>query len=296
MNIENKHGAPESFMRFCADDDYDSGDCDFSATELLEDPKIATLKSRHPDFSINDPYDNPWVHIGQMFHKFMELNAPEEEVSEQRLFSEIDGKTISGAMDVQIIHKGRMVIGDYKVTSVFSMRDTAKWEQQLNIYAWLVEKETDSVVEKLEIYAFLRDWRISSQERMPDSYPARPGVTVDIPLWSFAKREEFIRERVRLHSTARALPDEDLPDCSRDAVWPSGTAWQVFREDLGTKKFYQTKRAATAAYDDMVPSVQLETYISKTHDTLRRCKSYCDFSDSCNQWANWRSEREASNG
>lgn len=296
MNIENKHGAPESFMRFCADDDYDSGDCDFSATELLEDPKIATLKSRHPDFSINDPYDNPWVHIGQMFHKFMELNAPEEEVSEQRLFSEIDGKTISGAMDVQIIHKGRMVIGDYKVTSVFSMRDTAKWEQQLNIYAWLVEKETDSVVEKLEIYAFLRDWRISSQERMPDSYPARPGVTVDIPLWSFAKREEFIRERVRLHSTARALPDEDLPDCSRDAVWPSGTAWQVFREDLGTKKFYQTKRAATAAYDDMVPSVQLETYISKTHETLRRCKSYCEFSDTCDQWDNWRSEREASNG
>tara|TARA_R110000822_G_scaffold107320_2_gene235846 strand:+ start:1545 stop:2435 length:891 start_codon:yes stop_codon:yes gene_type:complete len=296
MNIENKHGAPESFMRFCADDDYDSGDCDFSATELLEDPKIATLKSRHPDFSINDPYDNPWVHIGQMFHKFMELNAPEEEVSEQRLFSEIDGKTISGAMDVQIIHKGRMVIGDYKVTSVFSMRDTAKWEQQLNIYAWLVEKETDSVVEKLEIYAFLRDWRISSQERMPDSYPARPGVTVDIPLWSFAKREEFIRERVRLHSTARALPDEDLPDCSRDAVWPSGTAWQLLREDLGTKKFYQTKRAATAAYDDMVPSVQLETYISKTHETLRRCKSYCEFSDTCDQWDNWRSEREASNG
>tara|TARA_R110000868_G_scaffold262734_4_gene521439 strand:+ start:324 stop:1214 length:891 start_codon:yes stop_codon:yes gene_type:complete len=296
MNIENKHGAPESFMRFCADDDYDSGDCDFSATELLEDPKIATLKSRHPDFSINDPYDNPWVHIGQMFHKFMELNAPEEEVSEQRLFSEIDGKTISGAMDVQIIHKGRMVIGDYKVTSVFSMRDTAKWEQQLNIYAWLVEKETDSVVEKLEIYAFLRDWRISSQERMPDSYPARPGVTVDIPLWSFAKREEFIRERVRLHSIARALPDEDLPDCSRDAVWPSGTAWQLLREDLGTKKFYQTKRAATAAYDDMVPSVQLETYISKTHETLRRCKSYCEFSDTCDQWDNWRSEREASNG
>tara|TARA_B110000211_G_C14091299_1_gene559302 strand:+ start:369 stop:1259 length:891 start_codon:yes stop_codon:yes gene_type:complete len=296
MNIENKHGAPESFMRFCADDDYDSGDCDFSATELLEDPKIATLKSRHPDFSINDPYDNPWVHIGQMFHKFMELNAPEEEVSEQRLFSEIDGKTISGAMDVQIIHKGRMVIGDYKITSVFSMRDTAKWEQQLNIYAWLVEKETDSVVEKLEIYAFLRDWRISSQERMPDSYPARPGVTVDIPLWSFAKREEFIRERVRLHSIARALPDEDLPDCSRDAVWPSGTAWQLLREDLGTKKFYQTKRAATAAYDDMVPSVQLETYISKTHETLRRCKSYCEFSDTCDQWDNWRSEREASNG
>jgi hypothetical protein len=296
MNIENKHGAPESFMRFCADDDYDSGDCDFSATELLEDPKIATLKSRHPDFSINDPYENPWVHIGQMFHKFMELNAPEEEVSEQRLFSEIDGKTISGAMDVQIIHKGRMVIGDYKVTSVFSMRDTAKWEQQLNIYAWLVEKETDSVVEKLEIYAFLRDWRISSQERMPDSYPARPGVTVDIPLWSFAKREEFIRERVRLHSTARALPDEDLPDCRRDAVWPSGTAWQVFREDLGIKKFYQTKRAATAAYDDMVPSIQLETYISKTHETLRRCKSYCEFSDTCDQWDNWRREREASNG
>lgn len=291
MNIENKHGAPESFMRFCADDDYDSGACDFSATELLEDPKIATLKARHPDLSVNDPYDNPWVHIGQMFHKFMELNAPEEEVSEQRLFSELDGKIISGAMDVQILHKGRMVIGDYKVTSVFSMKDTAKWEQQLNIYAWLVEKETDAVVEKLEIYAFLRDWRISSQERMPDNYPARPGVTVDIPLWSFSRREEFIRERVRLHSIARDLPDDELPDCSKDAVWPSGTAWQMLRADRGEKTIYKTKRAATAAYENLLESDQLEAYISKTHETLRRCKSYCDFSDSCTQWENWQEKR-----
>ena len=296
MNIENKHGAPEAFMRFCADDDYDSGDCDFSATELLEEPKIAALKARHPDMNTNDIYENPWVHIGQMFHKFMELNAPETEVSEQRLFSELDGKIISGAMDVQILNHGRMIIGDYKVTSVFSMKDTSKWEQQLNIYAWLVEKETDFVVEKLEIYAFLRDWRISSQERTPDHYPDRPGVTVDIPIWSFSKREEFIRERVRLHSIARDLPDEDLPDCSRDAVWPSGTIWRITREDAGTKKYYKTKRAATSAYDDMVPSVQVEAYMSKTHETLRRCKSYCDFSKSCKQWANWQEKRERENG
>tara|TARA_R110000796_G_scaffold45122_4_gene109426 strand:- start:980 stop:1870 length:891 start_codon:yes stop_codon:yes gene_type:complete len=296
MRLENKHNAPQAFMNFCADDDYDSGDCDFSATELLEEPKIAALKSRHSEAIINDPYENPWIHIGQMFHKFMELNAPKEEVSEQRLFSELDGKVISGAMDVQNEHKGRVVIGDYKVTSVFSMKDTSKWEQQLNIYAWLVEKETDLVVEKLEIYAFLRDWRISSQERMPDYYPARPGVTVDIPLWSFAKREEFIRERVRLHSVARALPDDDLPDCSHDAVWPSGTAWQVLREDLGTKKLYETKRAATAAYDEMVPHAKMEAYISKTHDTLRRCQSYCDFSKSCKQWADWQSKREGEHG
>jgi len=296
MNIENKYGAPESFMRFCADDDYDSGDCDFSTTELLEEPKIATLKSRYPNMNINDPYENPWLHIGQMFHKFMELNSPEHEVTEQRLFAELDGKTISGAMDVQILDQnGMMTIGDYKVTSVFSMNDTSKWEQQLNIYAWLVEQEMGFTVEKLEVYAFLRDWKISSQERTPDRYPARPGVTVDLPLWNFSKREEFIRERIRLHSAARDLPDEDLPDCSKDAVWPSGTMWQILRADISTKANYRLKRDAKAAYEGLLPSNQTEAFISKTHETLRRCKSYCDFSKICKQWENWQEERENEN-
>lgn len=61
------------------------------------------------------------------------------------------------------------------MTGAYSLKDTLKWEQQLNIYAWLLEKEKPHFkVIGLEIYAFIRDWSMATSERSQD-YPRRLG-------------------------------------------------------------------------------------------------------------------------
>lgn len=102
MKLENKHNAPKAFMNFCADDKYSRGDSDYSVTDLLEEPRIVALKKMYPDIGVEDPYENPWKYIGTMFHSILEEYSPDDELSEERIFSEVDGVKISGAMDVQI--------------------------------------------------------------------------------------------------------------------------------------------------------------------------------------------------
>ena len=294
MRLENKHNAPQAFMNFCADDDYSRGDSDFSATDLIEEPRIIALRNRHPDFGVEDPYENPWKFIGTMFHSAMEKYAPASEISEERIFSSKDGVKISGAMDVQIVKEGRVSIGDYKTTTVFALKDTKKWEEQLNIYAWLVERERGLAVEKLTIYAFLRNWSITMSEKIK-GYPETPGITVDIDLWDFGKRDDFVRDRIEKHKKCEPLDESDLPPCSHEARWPSGTLYVVQSLDDKGSAFFKTKREAKKYYEDLAFDKQMTAFQDKTYETYRRCKSYCVFSKICKQWENWQEERENQN-
>lgn len=295
MKLENKYGAPQSFMDFCSRDSYSRGDSDFSATDLIEEPRIVALKRMYPDMGTEDPYENPWKYVSTIFHSLMEYHSPVGETAEQRLFSEIEGVRISGAMDVQIADGGKVTIGDYKMTTVYSTKDTKKWEQQLNIYAWLVEKETGQTVSGLAVYAFIRDWKISMSEKIR-GYPPRPGMTIAIPLWRFEERQEFIESRVRLHKECSKIEDEaSLPACSEGARWPSGTLYSLdyITDDGGArKKLFKTKKLANNFLESLSFEDQLVSFVDKTNETFRRCKSYCEFSDVCSVWAEWKNERE----
>ena len=311
MKVKNDHGAPESFVRFCEADEYSKGGADYSVTELIEEPRIVQLKRRYPELDIRDPYEDPWLFIGQMFHKLMEMNSPEDEISERRFFnrctpeSESEHKIISGAIDVIKIRKTEdaafVTLGDYKVTSAFSLKDIekppVKWEQQLNLYAYLFEEYASSsgvsmypnLVIDLEIYAFLRDWRITVSEKV-DSYPRRPGVTVPIPLWPYDERKAYMDERLTLQVESEKLEDDDLPECSDEAVWPSGTRYRISSLRNGVMKYYKAKRDADKYYNSLDFVEQLDISVDKVCETHRRCKSYCDFSRTCNQWKKWREE------
>jgi hypothetical protein len=52
------------------------------------------------------------------------------------------------------------LIQDYKVCSIYSVRDGGKveWEQQQNLLACLARR-SGMVVDRLEIVAILRDWQ-----------------------------------------------------------------------------------------------------------------------------------------
>jgi hypothetical protein len=281
MKIVNNHNAPASFIAFCSDDEYSRGNADYSATQLIDEVRVVHFNERHPDLIIDDPYENPWKFVSTIFHSLMEKNSPEGEIAEERLFAEIDGVTISGAMDVQVVSGDRVTIGDYKMTTVFAIKDTTKFEQQLNIYAWLIETCTDKKVDGLQIYAFLRDWKISMSEKMPN-YPPTPGITIELPLWPYAEREQFIRDRIEALEESKELADDDLPACSQAGRWPGGTVWFVCDMNSDKRKHFPTKAKAKAYFEKLSPEDQLWSVIDKSFDVYRRCKSYCQFNNICN--------------
>ena len=284
--IANKHGAPQAFINFCKNDDYSRGDADFSVTQLIEEPRIVAFNERYPELIVIDPYESPWLFIGQMLHGVLEDHSPDNEISEERIHLTVDGVKLSGAMDVQF-DEVKVQIRDYKLTSVYSLNDTTKWEQQLNLYAFLVEeKYPDKEVTDLMIHAFLRDWRIGQSEVIK-GYPKTSAVNVSLPLWDAHKREAYVREKIAIHSACVPLSDDDLPECSHEARWPSGTLWELITEDENGDELittYKTKTQATAAMGKLDPIDELTASIRKTFALYRRCKSYCNFNSVCNQY------------
>ena len=264
VKILNQHGAPKALIRFAEKKNYDKGRSEFSATGLLEEPRIVAMEKLHGNIMEDDPYENPWKYLSTVFHAMMadEVSDGNEEIAEERIFTEFCGTTISGAMDLQIVDvdmedfSKRVTIGDYKFTTVFATKDTLKWEQQLNIYAWLVEREK----------------------------------TIKPPLWTFREREEFVAERIRLHREAQ----ENLPDCSHEARWPTGKIWWV--ESMTAfdpvKKRFNLKREADKFVKTLSPADQMDSVVHSTFKTYRRCLSYCHFSEVCDQWNDWLEKGE----
>ena len=290
MTIVNNHDAPASFISFCENDRYTKGHSDYSATQLIDEPRVVEFNRRYPELVIDDPYENPWKFISTIFHALMEQHSPEDEIAEERMFAEIGGVTISGAMDVQAGPDHSVTIGDYKMTTVYGIKDTKKFEQQLNIYAWLIESQTSKVVTSLKVYAFLRDWRISSSETVR-GYPPTPGITIQLPLWDYDERESFIADKVSTLLSCKDLPDDDLPECTHEGRWPSGTSYRVvdMRDDSYVE--FDRKGDAQKHWDQLDSDSQFNSALGKTFSEYRRCKSYCPFNKICNTYKGFLNER-----
>jgi hypothetical protein len=73
-------------------------------------------------------------------HYILEQGKVPGHIVEERLFAELDGWSVSGAIDLQIESDKGIEINDYKnVGSWAVMNEKKEWEEQLNCYAWLVE-------------------------------------------------------------------------------------------------------------------------------------------------------------
>jgi hypothetical protein len=281
MKLTNKFGLPDPVVRALTRSEYSKGDSNRSITQLIDSPRVRILRQEHWDDLEEDVSEKMWAVMGTAAHKMFEDTADEKHVSEERLYTEIDGWVISGAIDVQKIENDGIVVMDYKTTSVWSViLGKSQWEYQLNCYAALVRRVKNVPVKGLKVIAILRDWRSKDAEEKPD-YPRAPIVEVNIPLWEPEKQDAYLNGRVALHQKAEfdRLTGSELPWCSDDERWIKENKWALKRK--GQKR-------AVKVFDnepDAIAAVQDGMEVEFRRGEATRCKAnWCRVSAWCSQY------------
>jgi len=276
VNITNMHGAPESILQAVTADPYTKGEADFSVTELIKPPQINRLWAEHENKISMDVRDEFWKLLGRGVHNVLEQYS-DGGVSEERHFAKVGDVTVSGAID--LVDNG--MVTDYKVTSTYSVMKGLKpeWEQQLNMYSWLL-RQNDISSSSLRIVALCRDW-IKSRSDRSQKYPASPIVILPVPKWPDEQQDQYIEERVRVHMDESTIP------CTSEERWARGK-YMVTGTDVKLKKpklFDTLMEASVWTQGKENPVKGIAYQITETTPTYVRCEgNWCGVRDFCPQY------------
>ncbi len=285
MKITNSHNLPQSFVDFARNDKYSKGHADISVTTLIDSSRVRVMRDHYHNERVVDVVDNIWALFGTAVHHVLESTEPSDDVViEERLFTKINGWVLSGAVDHQVIKGQTVEITDYKVTSVWSViHGKIDWERQLNVYAYLVQKNKGKKVKKLSICAVLRDWnRRDAQNK--SNYPQSPIVIVDIPMWDEMKRIRYIHDRINQHQNAQVLYDMEgsFTLCSDEERWKRDDAWAVKKKGLKrAMRVFDNEDESKKFSEAQDVSTEIEHRIGE----YVRCNGdYCGVAQSCSQY------------
>ena len=265
-------------MTLASKEYYSKGKANYSVTELLGPPRIRRLREQYDGQMEQDVTDMMWQLLGSALHVVMERGQTEGHITEERLFTDIDGITISGAIDLQEETPEGIIITDYKFTSAWSvMNEKKEWIEQLNVYKWLVERVKGKPVIGLRICALIRDW---SRHDQREGYPSSQIQMIEIPM--LPDMGAFINNRLELHRDSKyvhAIGDA-LPECSEQDRWFSETTYAVRREGRKTaiRVFKSLEEAKELAEKE-------KGYVETRQGEPRRCiGNYCGVAQWCDQY------------
>lgn len=277
MNITNHANLPDAIVQAVINDPYNAGDCDISVTRLIGPPQLRILERQHQDDIEEDAADRIWSLVGQIGHGILE-RAETVAITEERLFAEVEGWTVSGQFD-RLVLLPDGTLQDYKFTSVWAVLDGVKpeWEAQLNMLRYLAEVNGYPPIRRLEIVAILRDWS-KGKARAGGNYPRMQVKVLDVPLWSKGKTSRYMISRVRLHQAAEA---GNIPPCTPSERWERPTTYAVKKPG---------RKSAIRVFEDMERAQALAGQTPNGYVEIRRgesirCADYCAVRDFCPQWA-----------
>lgn len=192
---------------------------------------------------------------------------------------------ISGTFD--LYDKQTAILWDYKVCGTFMWTNPEarkKWEEQTNIYAYMLRME-GLPVNGIRIVAFFRDWNHYGSSKN-SNYPDMQIKEIVMPLWSMEKTKQLIYDHISKHVDA---DNGIVKECSGEDRWASADVYAVHRFDQANKR---TSRA-----ESLHPSQKdADNWIKENKHKFinlkielrpgesRRCKSYCPVSKFCPQY------------
>ena len=293
MKLTNRFGIPETFVNVLKRPTYSKGAAHLSVTQLINSPKIVALTKKFEEELEQDVADMVWSIFGSAIHNILEHGKDENHLVEERIHSMVDGWKISGAVDLQVVDdQGGISIRDYKTTSVWAvMNEKIEWEQQLNIYAWLVDTvKEDFHVTDLGIVAIIRDWSRRDAARNPD-YPQAPVKELPIKLWPYEERKEFVQSRITSHSACEFSMEtgEDLPPCTPEEMWEKPTTWAIKKVGgVRAKSVHDTEESMLKALEIAGPAYEIEV----RPGSRTRCESFCPVNTYCQQWRDYQESKD----
>ena len=269
------------------------GDYDFkndknklSTTSLLNPPKYILLHARH-----RGEYKTPVsrcvrAFIGSCTHAGVERVELPGLISEKRLEVELDGFTISGKFDILMLTDD-YGLEDIKVSTFFSImyspNGKKEWEQQMNIYAYLIWKCMNIRVKSLKINLIFYDWNPNIQRYFPKA-PTAPEMTVELRLWSDLEVEKYLKERVAVYKEMQKLSDDDIPPCSKEDRWHQPKKYLVYKvgNKKPTKTFYNYGQCKGLLGQMTAKGVKYRVEVQDAKDN--RCLQYCPANKFCNYY------------
>ncbi len=284
MKITNELGLPEAIVEAVRNDPYNPGASDISVTRLIAPPQKVSIEAEHREEIVEDASERIWSLLGQAIHSILE-RSEHHAMAEERLAIERCGWVVSGQFDRLVVSDG--ILQDYKVTSVWSVKDEPKeeWEQQLNCLAHIA-REHGYKINRLEIVAILRDWS-KNKAKAGGDYPRHNVVKIQIPMWSEDEAEYFIQSRVLAHQSARA---GTITPCSAAERWARSDVWALMKEGRKTAvKLYLSENEAGSACAD----AGAKHYVQFRPGESVRCSSYCNAAPWCKQWQAMQPEKPA---
>jgi acid stress-induced BolA-like protein IbaG/YrbA len=292
MKITNKFNVPETLVALATRDYYTKGKSDYSVTEIISPPRIQRLRREHFEEIEQDVSDMLWMLLGTALHVVAERSEVSGHTNEERLSVGVDGIILSGAIDLQKDEADGITITDYKFTSAWAlMNDKPEWEQQQNIYKYLVERVKKKPVKALKICAFIRDWSRRDAQNKAD-YPQAPIQVIDIPMWTFDRTEHFIKERVEMHRDSKVNADwgDELPLCSEEERWVRQTTYAVKKEGRKTAiRVFDTQDEADALLKEM-PEKDKGFIEIRKGEAVRCTGNFCGVSQWCSQFQNQKEQ------
>ena len=298
MEITNIHNLPDVFLNYAVSKKYSKEGADFSATQLIDSPRISALVHKHRDELTVDVSQRVFAMFGTAMHHIVEVAASFDHISEERLFAvyEVDGKEylVSGQIDLQepyetLDQKPGIRMVDFKVTSAWVVRlgnnsVQDKWFDQMRIYSDLIYRNK-GIWPEASICILFRDWR--QAETVRKGYPQLPVMQIAVPLRCSASfSERYIRGRIRLHVAAqRAVADGEEPEfCTPEERWTRPGKWAIHKR--GAKKASKLCDTEVEAREWIGerPRAPLSGFeIKHREDAHIRCENYCPVRGFCNQ-------------
>jgi len=279
VRLLNKFNLPSPIMRAVENDPYDSGESDISVTQLIDSPLIRRLRIKYQNDIEEDVTDRIWSLLGQAVHSILEraADSPDVESAEERIYTTAEDYIVSGQYDLIYRKDDKLILADYKVTSAWSVLfGNPKWEYQLNVLKWIVERETELVIDRLEVVAFLRDWMKSKAG--DGKYPASQVAIVEMPIWDAEKTANYVRNRLNLH-----FNDIEYMQCSNEERWYSGDKWAIKKKGRKSAvKVFDSKDAADEELEEYYSSDEFS--MEHRPGKYRRCEEYCEVSKWCPIW------------
>jgi hypothetical protein len=186
------------------------------------------------------------------------------------------------------------VIEDWKYTSMSAMNyEKTDYIQQLNFLRILLGKERHKITSLRNNFIF-RDWRSSDVKAGRSPQPLFCKV-IDHPIWSDEECAERLKQRIIAHTLAINVPDDELPECTKEELWTSRSGFRIRAKTLKgewskvTLGWAETEEKAKEIIEEKKPKgeVRLEPTVGQP----KKC-AFCDARPFCNQYARMQKPEE----